>query len=267
MPQPIRIAINGALGRMGRALVGLVTDDPRFVLAHVVVEAESRPSDQPAATVDAHRGPRYATDWTTAPPLDVIVDFSSETGLASALDFCAARGLALVSGSTGLGAAMHERLRAASQQIALMHASNFSLGVAVLAQLLREAAAALPDWDLEIVEAHHRHKVDAPSGTALTLGEAAAHARGTSLANAAAYGDRTGQRQPGSIGFSSVRGGDIVGEHTALLIGQGERIELVHRANDRSIFACGALEAAYWLAGRAPGSYGLDDMLADRRPA
>ena len=258
MQPPIRLAINGALGRMGRTLVALAADDPRFELLHAVVEA------LPASTPEGGKVP-YATDWARAPALDVVVDFTGEAGLAAALEFCTARGVALVSGSTGLGSMMPQRLHTAASKIALMHASNFSLGAAVLARLLGEAAAALPDWDLEIIEAHHGRKLDAPSGTALTLGEAAARARGTTLDAVAARGDRAGQRQPGSIGFAVVRGGDIVGEHTALLIGQGERIELAHRAGDRSIFARGALEAAHWLAGRAPGAYGLADLLADRR--
>jgi 4-hydroxy-tetrahydrodipicolinate reductase len=263
MTQPIRLAINGALGRMGRALVALAGEDPRFVLVHAVVEAGAPYAAQP---IDGTANLRYATEWGSAPPVDVAIDFSSEAGLAATLDFCTLHGVALVSGSTGLGAAMPERLRAASQRIPLMHASNFSLGTAVLARLLRAAAVALPDWDLEIVEAHHGRKLDAPSGTALSLGEAAADARGTTLGQMAARGDRAGPRRPGSIGFAVVRGGDIVGEHTALLIGHGERVELGHRASDRSVFARGALEAAYWLAGHAPGAYGLDDMLADRRP-
>lgn len=265
MTPPIRLAINGALGRMGRTLVQLAVDDPRFVLVHAVVGTRASLAGQPIAEgVDRLR---YATDWSDAPAVDAVVDFSSETGLAAALDFCTARGVALVSGSTGLGAALPARLRAASQQIALLHASNFSLGVAVLTRLLREASAALRDWDLEIIEAHHGRKLDAPSGTALSLAEAAAQARGTTLDQAAVRGDRAGPREPGTIGFAVVRGGDIVGEHTALLLGHGERIELGHRAGDRSIFARGALEAACWLAGRAPGAYALDDMLADRRLA
>jgi 4-hydroxy-tetrahydrodipicolinate reductase len=143
-----------------------------------------------------------------------------------------------------------------------MHASNFSLGVAVLTRLLRQAAAVLPEWDLEIIEAHHHRKTDAPSGTALALGEAAAAARGTTLAKDGVTGAREGVRQAGSIGFAVVRGGDIVGEHTAMLIGAGERVELGHRATDRSIFARGAIEAAHWLCGQPPGAYDLEAMLA-----
>jgi 4-hydroxy-tetrahydrodipicolinate reductase len=138
--------------------------------------------------------------------------------------------------------------------------------VAVLTRLLRQAAAALPDWDLDIIEAHHNRKEDAPSGTALALGEAAADARDSTLAESAVYAreGRTGPRKLGTIGFAVVRGGDIVGEHVALLMGQGERVELAHRATDRSIFARGALEAAHWLSGRTAGAYDLDAMLSER---
>jgi 4-hydroxy-tetrahydrodipicolinate reductase len=198
--------------------------------------------------------------------LDVVVDFSGPDGLAAALDYCFERGVALVTGTTGLDAALTQRLAMAATRIPLLRAANFSLGVAVLSRLLREASAALRDWDLEIVEAHHGRKEDAPSGTALALGEVAAAARGTTLERDAVYAreGRTGARRHGEIGFAVVRGGDIVGEHQALLIGQGERVELGHRATDRSIFARGALEAAHWLAGKSPGAYDLDMMLAER---
>jgi 4-hydroxy-tetrahydrodipicolinate reductase len=148
--------------------------------------------------------------------------------------------------------------------IPILRAANFSLGVVVLTRLLRDAAAALDGWDLEIVEAHHGRKLDAPSGTALALGSAAAAARGQTLQAAAVYGHagNDAARRPGSIGFAVVRGGDLVGEHAAMLIGQGERIELAHRATDRAIFARGALQAAHWLAGRPAGRYQLDDVIA-----
>jgi 4-hydroxy-tetrahydrodipicolinate reductase len=170
------------------------------------------------------------------------------------------RGIALVSGTTGFDDALRARLDAAASRIALLHAANFSLGIAVLTRLVREAAAALPDWDLDILETHHAGKRDAPSGTALALGRAAADARAVAFEDVAAI-DRCGMRADGSIGFASLRVGDVVGEHTALLATAGERLELSHRATDRTIFARGALRAAVWLAGRAPGRYGLDATL------
>jgi len=263
MTRPVRLAISGASGRMGRALLSLLGDDARFELMHAVVAPGSAHAGQPVFAGDAG-SLRYAHDWTHAPALDVVIDFSGPAGLALALDHCLAHGTALVSGTTGIDAALEARLVDAGKSIAILRAANFSLGVAVLTRLLREAAAALPGWDLEIVEAHHGRKQDAPSGTALALGHAAAVARHTTLEAAAVYSreGQAGARADGSIGFAVVRGGDIVGEHTAMLIGQGERLELVHRATDRSIFARGALQAAHWLAGREPGQWQLEDVIA-----
>lgn len=266
MTRPLRLAINGASGRMGVALLGLLQGDARFELAHAVVAPGSDRDGLPVRAEDAD-ALRYAHGWNDAPPLDVVIDFSSPAALAGALDHCLAHGVALVSGTTGIDAGLEQRLGDACSRLAILRASNFSLGVAMLTRLLREAAAALPAWDLEIVEAHHGRKQDAPSGTALTLGRAAATARGTSLDAAAIYSreGQTGERPAGSIGFAMLRGGDIVGEHTAMLIGEGERLELTHRATDRSIFARGALQAAHWLAGRAAGAWQLDDVIATLR--
>ncbi|MBE1160879.1 4-hydroxy-tetrahydrodipicolinate reductase [Dyella acidiphila] len=264
MPQSIRLAINGASGRMGRALLALVREDRRFELVHALVSAGSEHNGTPVFGVST--GLRYSHSWETAPAIDVVIDFSGPEGLAAALVHCTTHGIPLVVGTTGIDEALEVKLAAAGRQIALLRAANFSLGVAVLTRLLREAAAALPDWDLEIVEAHHGRKEDAPSGTALALGHAAADARGTTLAKDGVYvrEGRPGARRSGSIGFAVVRGGDVVGEHTALLLGQGERVELSHRATDRSIFARGALEAGAWLATCKPGAYSIDDMLQDR---
>jgi 4-hydroxy-tetrahydrodipicolinate reductase len=266
MSRAVRIAISGASGRMGRALLSLVRDDARFELSHALVSSGS-PQAGKLVYPDGFSPLRFAHDWTDMPTLDVVVDFSGPDGLSSVLDHCMAHGIALVTGTTGIDPSLEARLSQASERIALLRAANFSLGVAVLTRLLREAAAALPGWDLDIVEAHHKRKEDAPSGTAIALGEAAAAARGTTLADAAVYAreGRPGARQEGTIGFAVVRGGDIVGEHTALLMGQGERLELGHRATDRSIFARGALEAASWITGRAPGAWGLDDVIGALR--
>jgi len=263
MTQPIRLAINGASGRMGRALLTLVREDKRFELVSALVSAGSSHNGAPVFP-ELPASLCYAHDWNAV--ADVVIDFSGPDGLSAALDFCAKHNAALVSGTTGIDVALQTRLDQASRHIPVLHAANFSLGVAVLKRLLREAAAALPDWDLEIIEAHHSRKEDAPSGTALALGDAAAEARGTTLAKDAVYvrEGRPGARRSGSIGFAVVRGGDVVGEHTALLLGQGERVELAHRATDRSIFARGALETAAWLAGRKPGSYSIDDLLQER---
>ncbi|MEO9078234.1 MAG: 4-hydroxy-tetrahydrodipicolinate reductase [Rhodanobacter sp.] len=263
MTRSLRLAINGASGRMGTALLDLLRGDTRFELVHAVVAAGS-PHDGQPVSVGAGGSLRYAHDWNTAPAFDVVIDFSSPAALASVLDHCLEHGAALVSGTTGLDPALEKRLTNAGRQLAILRAANFSLGVAVLTRLLREAAAVLPSWDMEIIEAHHGRKRDAPSGTALALGHAAAAARQVSLQATAVYSreGQLGERVEGSIGFASVRGGDIVGEHTAMLIGQGERLELVHRATDRSIFARGALQAASWLVNQAPGQWQLDDVIA-----
>jgi 4-hydroxy-tetrahydrodipicolinate reductase len=264
--QSLRLGISGASGRMGSALRQLLDGDKRFELVHAVVSSASGRAGQPVFP-GSTPSLRYAQDWSDAPGLDVVIDFSGPQGLGASLDYCLANGTPLVTGTTGIDPALEVRLSHASDTIAVLRAANFSLGVAVLTHLLREAAASLPDWDIEIVEAHHGRKQDAPSGTALALGHAAAASRDTTLAATAVYAreGRPGERVDGSIGFAVVRGGDIVGEHTAMLIGQGERLELSHRATDRSIFARGALQAALWLRGRATGQWRLEDVIATPR--
>ena len=263
MSRPVRLAINGASGRMGSAILALLAADDRFELVRAVVAPGSEAEGEcvfPARADSLH----FASTWNDAPAIDVVIDFSGPRGLAVALDYCVANGIPLVTGTTGLDAGLTTAINAATGHIALLRADNFSLGVAMLQRLLVQAAAALPDWDLEIVEAHHGRKQDAPSGTALALGRAAARARSTTLDDVAVYSreGHPGERRRGAIGFAVVRGGDIVGEHSALLIGQGERLELGHRATDRAVFARGALQAAHWLVGRASGSWQLEDVIA-----
>jgi 4-hydroxy-tetrahydrodipicolinate reductase len=246
VPDLLRLAINGADGRMGRALQDLLRGDTRFELV---------------AAIGA------SSDWRNVSKLDVVIDFSSPAGFDGALAYCVAHRIALVSGTTGLEDAQRNAVADAARTIPVLHAANFSLGIAVLTRVLREAAAALPDWDLEILEAHHARKVDAPSGTALALGRAAAQARGLDFDQVALLSreGQVGARGGKAIGFASVRAGDIVGEHTALLATAGERLELSHRATDRAIFARGALAAAAWIAGKPPGVYTIDDVIGARR--
>ena len=243
MSTPLHLAINGANGRMGRALQALLRDDARFALASAITASD---------------------EWRNAPKLDVVIDFSTPAGFEAALSHCRAHKIALVCGTTGLDAAQRNKLQEAARDIPVLYAANFSLGIAVLTKLLREAARALPNWDLEIIEAHHARKVDAPSGTALALGRAAAAARGQDFDMVAAFArhGHTGARPENAIGFASIRMGEIVGEHTALLATKDERIELAHRAYDNTIFARGALRTAAWLAGKPAGTYSLDDVLA-----
>lgn len=262
MPQAVRLAINGASGRMGSALRQLLQEDRRFELVRAVVAPDS-PDLGRQVFPDDPDSPTYVSSWSHAPSLDVVIDFSGPQALDAALEHCLAHGVALVTGTTGIGPDLARRLDTAGERIAVLRAANFSLGVAVLTRLLREASAALSSWDLEIVEAHHGRKQDAPSGTALALGQAAASARGTTLDQHAVYSreGQTGARTTGSIGFAVVRGGDIVGEHTAMLIGEGERLELTHRATDRLIFARGALQSAFWIARRGAGQWQIDDVI------
>lgn len=222
---------------MGQALLRLCAERPD---ACNVVAAVSRGA--PAQRVVDGVPWFGAAELGGLPAFDVAIDFSLAPGFDPILALCLGRGAALVSGTTGLAAAQREALDAASARIPVLWASNFSLGVAVLADLVERAARALHGWDCDIVEAHHVHKQDAPSGTALTLGQAA-------------------ERGGATPRYASLRAGDIVGEHTVQFTGLGERVELVHRASSREIFARGALHAALRLAGRAPGAYRLADLL------
>ena len=242
MAEKILLGITGANGRMGRALQALLQDDPRFTLAACI---------------------QSSADWDYAPALDVVIDFSTPGGFEAALAHCRAREVAFVCGTTGLDAAQRGKLREAAHDVPVLYAANFSLGIAVLTKLLRDAARALPEWDLEIIEAHHARKVDAPSGTALALGRAAADARSQDFDQVAKFARQghTGVREKGAIGFASIRAGEIVGEHTAMLATQDERIELTHRAFDNTIFARGALETAAWLAGKPAGAYSINNVI------
>lgn len=232
----VRVLIHGASGRMGQALLRLAGE--RDGLSIVAAVSRGMPAQRVVDGV-----PQFASsELSGAPPFDVAIDFSLPQGFGGILELCMARGAALVSGTTGLEDAERDAMRSASGRIPVLWASNFSLGVAVLGELVERAATALPGWDCDIVEAHHVHKQDAPSGTALTLGEFARH----------------GGAQPR---YASLRAGDIVGEHTVQFATAGERIELVHRATNRDIFARGALHAAMRLSERPPGLYRLRDLI------
>jgi 4-hydroxy-tetrahydrodipicolinate reductase len=206
-------------------------------------------------------GLSYTSDLASAlAGADVLLDFSLPTSTGAALDACLKAGKPLVTGVTGMDAALRARLADAGKRIPVLASANMSLGVALLTRMVEQAARVLgPEFDIEISEAHHRNKKDAPSGTALALAEVMSKARGS--ANIDKDISRQGPRQPGSIGFSVVRAGDIVGEHTVLFAGAGERLELSHRAQSRATFAQGALSAARWIAGQKPGLYSLADTL------
>jgi 4-hydroxy-tetrahydrodipicolinate reductase len=238
-----KVGIIGSAGRMGQALIAGATDAGLSV----------------AGAIDAGGDP-----IALAKSCDVLIDFSSPGALMANLGAAVAAGTALVIGTTGLEEHHHQSIDDAARHVAVLQTGNTSLGVTLLARLVREAAARLgPDWDIEIAEMHHRHKIDAPSGTALLLGQAAAAGRGLALESNSARGrdGLTGARKTGAIGFASLRGGSVAGDHTVYLATDDERIELTHRAENRSIFAKGALKAAVWLAGQPAGRYTMDQVL------
>jgi 4-hydroxy-tetrahydrodipicolinate reductase len=251
---------------MGRALIEAVLADPALTFAAALDVAGS-----PAAGRDAGAAFGRATGVVvgTEPDVaaraaDVLIDFTRPEGTLAHLAACARHGTGAVVGTTGLTEAQKAQIALFAQSIPIVHAANMSVGLNVLLDLVATAAQRLgASYDVEIVEMHHRHKVDAPSGTALSLGEAAARGAGTTLAACAvpAREGVTGERKPGSIGFASLRGGDVVGEHTVIFAGIGERVELSHKATSRQNFAAGALRAAHFVAARrAAGQAGLADM-------
>jgi 4-hydroxy-tetrahydrodipicolinate reductase len=264
---PLNIGIVGVAGRMGRMVVRAVLEaqaDGRAILFGGTAPAGSDAVGRDAGATAGLRDCGITVsddDVALFAGADAVIDF---TRPASTVRFAAlaAQGKAvLVSGTTGLSADDRAALARAARHTPVVHAANMSLGVTLLAGLVRQAACALgPAWDIEIVEMHHRHKTDAPSGTALLLGQAAAEGRGIAIDETAAT-VRSGPRPVGAIGFASLRGGDVVGDHTVILAGAGERIELGHVATDRAIFARGAVHAALWAYGRPPGLYTMADVL------
>ena len=229
--QPIRLSLSAPDGRMGKAIAAAVAEDPAFAL-------------------DRDHG-------------DVLVDFSAPAALQANLDLAVSAGIPILIGTTGLDELADEKIAAAARRIAVLRAANTSLGIALLADLVERAATVLgSEWDIEIAETHHRMKSDAPSGTALMLGQAAARGRDTDL-KAERGRDGTGlKRKSGAIGFASLRGGTVAGDHDVLFLGPDERLILSHRAENRMIFARGALAAARFVAGRPAGLYSMRDVIA-----
>lgn len=244
------IGITGINGRMGQAIHTCLTRR---------IEGLAGVTFRGGASRTPQGEPHTADDLFKASAC--IIDFTKPEALARHLELARANNTALVIGTTGLNAAQEDAIRAAAEQIPVVYAANMSIGVNILLALVEKAAAALPDhFDIEIVETHHRNKIDAPSGTALALGRAAAAGRGIALEDHMAV-DRSGARKTGDIGFAVMRGGDVIGEHTVGFFGPAERIEITHKAADRSLFAEGAVKAALWLQGRAPGLYSMRDVL------
>lgn len=260
------IAIFGITGRMGQTLIRALNETSSgFRLSGAVASAGSSRLGQDAAGEGAPTGVAITSDPVQGlRGASVAVDFSVGSGVAAHAGDCAAAGVPLLIGTTGFDEGALRAIEQAARKIPVLIAPNTSVGVSVVAQLVATAASALgPSYDVEIFEAHHRMKRDAPSGTALALGKAVADARGQTLEQVAVH-DRTAlnaPRAPGAIGFSSLRAGDIVGEHTVTFATAGERVEITHRATDRITFARGALRAADWLAGQPAGLYGMKNVL------
>jgi 4-hydroxy-tetrahydrodipicolinate reductase len=257
----MRLAVVGASGRMGRAVVRLAHEAGLEIACAVAAADVGRDAGELAGVGPV--GVAVVDDPAVlrAARADVVVDFSAPPATLALAPIAAAAGCALVSGTTGLGDDVRAALDRAATQVAVLWEPNMSIGVHVLTELVRRAVAALSDWDVEVVEAHHRAKVDAPSGTALRLAETAQRARVGATRLVHGREGRPGARGRDEIGMHAVRGGDVVGDHVVQLLGDGERLELVHRATSREVFAHGALRAARWIAGRPAGRYTLADAL------
>ncbi len=264
-----RVGVVGAAGKMGRTIVQSLAETEHAELSAATEYAGSSLLGADAADlagITEKSGVLVTADIAAAAVAsDVMIDFTRPASTLASLDACLASGTAIVIGTTGFTEAERARVEAAAAKIPVLVSANFSVGVNVLLNLLERAASVLgDDYDIEVVEAHHRHKVDSPSGTALAMGEALARGRGIDLSESVfcRHGE-DGPRPKGVIGFQTVRGGDVVGEHMALFLGDGERVEIGHRASSRFNFSRGAVRAALWLSGRAAGFYSMQDVLAD----
>ena len=262
----LNVAVCGASGKMGRALVNCIRNDGELNLTGALELQDNPHLHQDAGLLLGFQsGINISSDLiAVARGSDVLIDFTRPEGTLSHLDACCSSNTAMVIGTTGFTDEEKLLIKKASKTIPIVMAPNMSVGVNVLMRLLNTAAVALDSgYDIEIVEAHHKYKVDAPSGTALGMGEAIADALGWDLADCAVYAREgyTGERTDNTIGFSTVRAGDIVGEHTAIFAGVGERIEISHRASDRSNFAVGAIRAAKFLSGKQSGLFDMQNVL------
>ena len=261
-----RIAIAGSAGRMGRMLLDAVTQDGNAVLAAAL---EMNGSPQIGGDAGALAGAPCGVLISDKPEqalagCDVLIDFTRPEGTLKHLEICRRLKVRMVIGTTGFDDAGKKAIADAGREIGVVFAPNMSVGVNVTLKLLEMAARAMgSDHDIEIIEAHHKHKVDAPSGTALKMGEVVAGAMGKKLADCAVYAreGHTGERKPGTIGFATIRGGDIIGDHTVLFAGTGERVEITHRSGNRVHYAQGALRAAHFLMTRPNGLYDMWDVL------
>lgn len=261
MSDPLSVAIFGASGRMGQGVLRALGERNDIRIAAALVRDGSAVDGRAIGGEGIPAGLHYRSTWPDDISASVLVDFSGASGFDGALALALEHGCAFVSGSTGLAPTQLAALDRASTSVPVLWSANFSLGVALLSRLVAAAAKALPDWDCEIIEAHHERKRDAPSGTALALGRDVAAARGQDFADAARFSYSDAPRKKGDIGFAVVRAADIVGEHAVMLATAGERIEIAHRATDRMIFARGTVAAVRWIAARPAGRYVLADVI------
>ncbi|TDR82071.1 4-hydroxy-tetrahydrodipicolinate reductase [Paludibacterium purpuratum] len=265
--KPLNVVIVGAGGRMGKSLIETVLDQPQAFRLHAALDRPESPEQGRDAGLTLGRECGVAISHDVAAALegaDVLIDFTRPEATLDYLQACVAHGVNMVIGTTGFDAAGKHAIEQAAERVGIVFAPNFSVGVNLTFKLLDIAARVLSEgYDIEIVEAHHRHKVDAPSGTALRMGEVVADALGRDLAACAVYGREgvTGARDPSTIGFATLRGGDIVGDHTVLFAGIGERVEITHKASSRATFAQGAVRAAGWLARHRHGLFSMQDVL------
>ena len=265
--ETIRIGVIGAGGRMGRMLIEAVQDNPQTTLSAAIERQGSSLVGADAGEVAAiGRLDVQIVDDLQAVinDIDVLIDFSLPDATEKNMQICAEHNVAMVIGTTGFNKQQEQVLEKASKHIAIVYAGNYSTGVNLSLKLLGMAAKAFgTEADVEIIEAHHKHKIDAPSGTAFMMAEAVAEARGQNLKDVAVYGreGQTGERETGTIGIHAIRGGEIVGDHTVMFIADGEVVEITHRARERMTFAAGAVRAATWIVQQSAGQYNMQDVL------
>lgn len=261
----IRLAVVGATGRMGRQLIQAAHEAEGVVVGAALARAGSSLIGSDAGELAGIGSLGVSvSDRLDAETFDVLIDFTRPEGTLEYLAFCRQHKKAMIIGTTGFDQAGKEAIKTAAEEIAIVFAANFSVGVNLVLKLLEKAAKVMGDYaDIEIVEAHHRHKVDAPSGTALAMGEAIADAMAWDLDDHAVYSreGHTGERKPQTIGFATVRAGDIVGEHTAMFADVGERVEITHKASSRMTFAKGAVRAAQWVNAKDKGLFDMRSVL------
>lgn len=265
--QAIKVGVIGAGGRMGRMLIEAVQNNPQTTLNAAIERQGSSLVGADAGEVAAigHLGVQIVDDLKSViDDIDVLIDFSLPVATEQNMQICAQHNVAMVIGTTGFNEQQEQVLKDASEKVAIVYAGNYSTGVNLSLKLLNMAAKAFGnDADVEVIEAHHKHKIAAPSGTAFMMAEAVADARGQNLKEVAVYGreGQTGERQAGSIGIHAIRGGEIIGDHTVMFIADGEVVEITHRARARMTFAAGAVRAATWVVKQEVGQYNMQDVL------